>query len=416
MRILFVVHGYKPATRFGGPILSVSAVAEELVRRGHEVHVFTTNSNLDEILDVPTNVPIEVHGVQVSYFEHHEPLRNLLPWIPYVAKSMGFLYSPMMARALEEFVPRTDLVHTHLPFIYPTYAAARAAFRYRKPLFYHQRGVLDPERLRFRSVKKRAYLRFVELPILRRAATLIALTDAEITSYRQLGVDTKCCIVPNGIACDEYLTRGTTEAVPDLGIRSDDWVILFLGRIHPTKGADCLLDSFIEVSRHCPNALLVMAGPDEFGLQAQLQQRALRSGVADRVRFPGMIQGETKKRVLARADLFCLPSIGEGFSMAVLEAMASETAVLLSPGCHFPEVARAGVGLIVERSTAAVAAGLRTMLADRSRLRSMGIAARDFVRANYSWATAIDLLLKAYSEGGVAVVPSTSSLSGQAHG
>ena len=45
MRILFAVHGYKPAWRVGGPILSVSWLAEALVRRGHEVTVFTSDSN-----------------------------------------------------------------------------------------------------------------------------------------------------------------------------------------------------------------------------------------------------------------------------------------------------------------------------------------------------------------------------------
>ena len=79
MRILFTVLGYKPAWRIGGPIVSVSALAEALARRGHEVIVFTTNSNLDENLDVTTNQPTDVNGVQVWYFERQEPLRRLFP-------------------------------------------------------------------------------------------------------------------------------------------------------------------------------------------------------------------------------------------------------------------------------------------------------------------------------------------------
>ena len=93
MKILYAVHGYKPAYRLGGPIHTVSAVAERLVRRGHEVIVFTTNSNLDEDLDVPTDQAIDVEGVQVWYFKHEEPIKRWLPFIPYLAKSMGFLWS-----------------------------------------------------------------------------------------------------------------------------------------------------------------------------------------------------------------------------------------------------------------------------------------------------------------------------------
>ena len=175
MRILFTVHGYKPAWRYGGPIISVPALAEALTRRGHEVVVFTTNSNLDQTLDVEPNRPHDVDGVQVWYFEKEEPLQRLFPRIAYLAKSMGVLYSPKMREALSRLVPTCDLVHTHLPFIYPTYAGARAAFAHRKPLFYHQRGVFDPERIKFRALKKTLYLKFIEIPILRKATTLIAL-------------------------------------------------------------------------------------------------------------------------------------------------------------------------------------------------------------------------------------------------
>ena len=69
MKILFVVHGYKPAWRVGGPIVSVSALAEHLAKRGHEVTVFTTNMNLDQKLDVPLKTPIRIEGVDVYYFQ-----------------------------------------------------------------------------------------------------------------------------------------------------------------------------------------------------------------------------------------------------------------------------------------------------------------------------------------------------------
>ena len=115
MKILYAVHGYKPAYRLGGPIHTVSALAERLVRLGHEVIVFTTNSNLDEDLDVPTDQPIDVEGVQVWYFKHEEPIKRWLPFIPYLAKSIGFLYAPAMRSQLDRIVPSVDLVHTQMP-------------------------------------------------------------------------------------------------------------------------------------------------------------------------------------------------------------------------------------------------------------------------------------------------------------
>ena len=304
MRILFAVPGYKPAWRIGGPIISVSSLAEELVRRGHELIVFTSNSNLDEDLDVPVDRAVEVDGVQVWYFEKRKPLPQFLPKVAYFSKSLGFLYSPKMSQMLDRVVPTVDVVHTHLPFVYPTYASAHAAFRHRTPLFYHQRGVFDPERLKFRSLKKTLYLRLVELPILRRANTLIALTSAEAANYSRLGVTTPCRVIPNGIDAGAYAGRYDPGLLEPLGIRPDHTVILFLGRIHPIKGADRLLEAFLRIQPAVPLAVLVLAGPDEFGLEIRFRQRVDRVGMSGRVIFPGMVQGRLKTTLLARADLF----------------------------------------------------------------------------------------------------------------
>ena len=85
--------------------------------------------------------------------------------------------------------------------------------------------------------------------------------------------------------------------------------------------------------------------------------------------------------------------------MAVLEALASATAVLLSPGCHFPEVETAGVGSIVPSDPEALAEGLAALLTNPETLRVMGDRARDYVARNFSWDQIVDQLLDIYSEG-----------------
>src|ERR1043166_4787482 len=105
-----------------------------------------------------------------------------------------------------------------------------------------------------------------------------------------------------------------------------------------------------------PNAVLTIAGPDEWGLEAQWRQRTHERG---RVVFPGMVSGDEKADLLARADLFCLPSTAEGFSNAVLEALASATAVMLSPQCNFPEVESANAGVVVDADAGRMAAAMR---------------------------------------------------------
>jgi glycosyltransferase involved in cell wall biosynthesis len=400
MRILFAVLGYKPAWRVGGPAVSVPALAEALVHRGHEVTVFTTNSNLDEDLDVPTDRLLDVDGVRVRYFARQEPLKRWLPSVKYLSQSIGTLYTPEMPQALAEVAPRVDLMHTHIPFVYPTMATARAAFRYQRPLFYHQRGVLDPEHLRFRALKKRIYLSLIEKPILRRATTLIALTDAERSSYARLGIDTPCRVIPNGIAPPAALPpEEAAQALSDLRIESHHVVVLFMGRLHPVKGAERLLKAFARIAPLFPDARLVLAGPDEFGIQSGFRTLAGDAGLLNRVIFPGMVSGLRKSALLARADLFCLPSDAEGFSMAVLEAMAHSTAVLVSRGCHFPAVETEGAGLVTDATVDAVEEGLRSLLGCRDRLAELGRAGRRLVLRDYTWDRVAESMIEAYEEG-----------------
>lgn len=399
MKILYAVHGYKPAYRVGGPIYSVSAAAERLANKGHEVIVFTTNSNLDEDLDVPTNQPVDVDGVQVWYFKHEEPIQKWLPFIPYLSKSIGFLYAPAMKAQLERIIPSIDVVHTQMPFVYPTYAAGKAAIFHRKPLFYQQRGVFDSERLKFRGFKKRLYIQAIELPLMRKATTLIALTNAEVRSYRALGVHTPCQVIPNGVDIVEQQQAFEKPDCSFPNISPDEIVILFMARLHPLKGADKLIQAFLTIQSGFPKTKLVMAGPDEWKIVEKFRQEILSAGMSNRVLFPGMVTGETKQKLLARADLFCLPSDAEGFSMAILEAMANKTAVLISPGCHFPAVESSYAGKVAPPSVDNLVHALSSLLANEEQLKIMGGNGYQLVKKEYSWDAIVDSLISVYGDG-----------------
>jgi glycosyltransferase involved in cell wall biosynthesis len=399
MRILYAAPGYKPAYRIGGPVVSMAKAAERLVARGHEVTVFATNCNLDQDLDVPVDRPLDVDGVRVWYFRRAEPIKRWLPFVPYLSRSIGVLYAPRMRREIDRLVPTQDVVHTQLPFAYPTWAVGAGARRWRRPLFYQQRGVFDPARLRFRSLKKRIIIRLVERPLMQASATLIALTAAEVESYRALGVTRPCEVVPNGVEAAEYRTEPAKGSAILAATAPDDVVLLFLGRIHPIKGADRLLEAFLRIGPRFPKARLVMAGPDEWGLQRAFESRVRAAGLGERVTFPGMVTGEAKLDLLARADLFCLPSDAEGFSIAVLEALASATAVLLSPGCHFPEAQAAGAGWVVEATPEALADRMAAVLSEPTPLRAMGERGRELALRSYGWDRVASRLEEVYEEG-----------------
>ncbi|HJW92668.1 MAG TPA: glycosyltransferase [Thermoanaerobaculia bacterium] len=390
MRILYATPGYKPAYRIGGPILSVSAAAERLVRKGHEVTVVTTNANLDQDVDVPLAQPVDVEGVTVWYFRREEPLRKWLPFVPYLSRSMGYMYAPELRAALDRLVPQHDVVDTQMPFVYPTYAASRAALRHHKPLFYHQRGNYLDTHLGRRRLKKDVFIRLFEKPVMRRATALIALTGAERDAFAAVSPGTLCEVVPNGIDIPPIDPSAAARVESRHGIPRDAQLILYLARLHPWKGADELLGAFAILQREFPKLWLVMAGADECDART-------RWAGTERVLFPGVIGGEVKADLLQRADVFSLPSQGEGLSMAILEAMANRTALVLSPGCHFPEAEEVGAGVIAAKDASAIAAAMRELLRDPARLAAMGEAGRKHVEQKYSWDVVADRLIDVYS-------------------
>jgi glycosyltransferase involved in cell wall biosynthesis len=104
---------------------------------------------------------------------------------------------------------------------------------------------------------------------------------------------------------------------------------LFLGRLHPKKGCDILLDAFARMQSR-DSISLILAGPDQIGWEAELRRQVARLNLTDRVIFTEMLKGEMKRGAFAAADAFVLPSHQENFGISVVEALAAGVPVLIS--------------------------------------------------------------------------------------
>jgi len=107
-------------------------------------------------------------------------------------------------------------------------------------------------------------------------------------------------------------------------------VILFLSRLDAKKGLDLLLPAFALVKQKFANAVLVLAGEGDPAFVNCLKAQATALGVGADVLWAGFITGQRKSAALADADAFVLPSHSENFGIAVLEAMAAGTPVVVS--------------------------------------------------------------------------------------
>ncbi|MDQ3459605.1 MAG: glycosyltransferase, partial [Deinococcota bacterium] len=337
MKFLFNVHGYKPAYNVGGPIHSVSALAEGLVARGHSVFVATSNRNLTEVLDVDPSRVYDRDGVEVRYFAAYPTLLQRTG-IPYFAKSAAFRFDSSFTRWLLQRGADFDVFHTQIAFLPSSRLFSKAAKSLGKVYFYHQRGAFNPVALQYRALKKRLYLQAVEKPVMRRADLLIALTEHEAGFYKLLGLNGRTEVLPNGVAGDFFPNGPLRPGAPVrelLQAAAEQDVFLFLSRLHPSKGPELFVEAFLRYAQDHPRAFGIVAGPDEFGLAERLKSKVAAAGLAQRLRFVGAVAGDDKMALFARADAFVLPTASEGFSIVLLEALMCGCAVVTTPGAHF---------------------------------------------------------------------------------
>jgi len=167
--------------------------------------------------------------------------------------------------------------------------------------------------------------------------------------------------------------------------------VLWAGTIEPRKNLPTLLDAFARLD--APGVELVLAGP--VGWNEDLDARLARLG--GRVRTLGFVAPAELRALYAAAEVFCFPSLREGFGLPVLEAMAQGAAVVTSASTATAEVLD-DAGILVEpRDPDAIAEALAELLGDPDRRHRLGVAALERARS-FSWARTADALAGAYRE------------------
>jgi glycosyltransferase involved in cell wall biosynthesis len=237
--------------------------------------------------------------------------------------------------------------------------SVRRTMRGRVPYVVFTHGMLDPYFKRafpLKHMKKWVYWLPVEYWVLRDAYRVLFTCEAEMRLAEQSFWLQRWngYVVPFGTAppADEAeKQKGAFFAIcPAARNRR---FLLFLGRIHPKKGCNLLIDAFVKVASRDPDLDLVMAGPDPQRWRAELELPAKAAGMAHRIHWPGMLHGDAKWGAFRAAEAFVLPSHQENFGIAVAEALACGKPVLLSDKVNIAaEIAADGAGWM-EPDTAA---------------------------------------------------------------
>jgi L-malate glycosyltransferase len=201
--------------------------------------------------------------------------------------------------------------------------------------------------------------------------------------------------IPNAVDVRNFRPAGD----PEVGKRELDLqgrVVSFVGRLDPQKGLLCLLEAWKAVTLAYPDARLLILGkgPQE----AELRGAADRLGVSGRVAFVG--ERPDPRPYFAASDVLVLPSIAEGMSNVLLEAMAMGVPCVATRIGGTVDVLRGGVtGLLVEpNNVPQLSQGLLGLLEDRDLARRLGAAGRRAVEEAFSLDVVADRYVGLYRE------------------
>jgi len=283
-------------------------------------------------------------------------------------------FAPGWLGLLRERLARFDLVHVHMVFTYPVAIAPWLCRRRGLPYLIRPAGTLDRASIALRSTrKKRLALALVCRRNLVEAAAVHVTSAMEEEELRALVPEARL----------QRIELGVDGVERPLARAAGDGRIGFLGRLHPKKGLETLLEA---LARLPPSLRLEIAGDGDPAYVETLRARARALGLDGRLSWLGHLDEPAKQRFLERVEVLAFPSKGENFGVAVAEAMAAGCAVVVSPEVALSEDIRArDAGEVVAADPPALAAALARLAGDPGLRARLGAAARALAVERWSW-------------------------------
>lgn len=359
MKILFIVPSYKPAYIYGGTIVVVARLAEQLACEGHEISVYTTTANGREELDVSAGKEVNVDGVKVTYFKRTTGDHTHI--------------SLSLWKQLYVSVKRFDIVHIH-SWWNPLVLGAAWICRSRGvvPIF-SPHGMLSTYIMETNNAgKKKIIHSFIGRGLLK-SSRLHVTAETEWEESMKIFPEWKGDVIPNLVELSARAYKRSTNQIFTIG---------FLSRIDPKKGLDVLIKALSKVNF---DYKLLIAGDGDEGYMDELKSLAVQSGNDKNLEWLGWKNGEHKFEFFSCLDLFALTSHNENFAVVVIEALSVGTPVLLSDKVGlYKYVKDRDMGWITNMKVEDITEQLNNIFRERTKLEKIKLEAPAKIKEEYN--------------------------------
>ncbi len=389
MKILQIVNYYFPSFGLGGgPAQCAYNLSKYMVKKGHEVTVYTTDaSDLGSKKRIERKIQV-INGAKVFFF-------------PYLFSHYGFFIIPGLLETLRSTVEDFDVVHLHeyrtfqnLAFLCSKRRNVSYVLSAHGELEYTHKQNLDVSFLRW------LYEQMFGKTLLRHADRLLALTELESFQYAKLGIDKRrITIIPNAIRSEDFVNPPPKGQFRDLVGLNEDQFILYLGRLDKRKGVDTLVQAFsaLEQSMGAP-LKLVLAGPN-YGYLSVLKSLVSTLDLDERVIFTGPLNRQQVIAAYNDASIVVYATHSEGFPLVPLEAGAMGKPIIVSKHSSMDFVRKGNFGLSVDYGNASqLKDAIEILLNDYDLAEKLGKNGKKYVQDNFSWEIIAKKVENVYSE------------------
>lgn len=384
MRILIVIPSLD--LEHGGPSEGVAHLARQFAQLDIEVDLVTTS----------TSIADRHNQVDLFVKPQSDKLRILM--FP-TTFSSRFRFSLPLTGWIFKNIKKYDMVLTRSVFSYPVLPTYWACQISKVPYVSTPHGMLEPWAMDQKKWKKSIYFFLFERPALKKAMAIHAVASQEAEHINSLDLKRPVFWIPNGIDTSKYTPLPPKDVFIDkFNLAGHRTTILFMGRIDPKKGIDLLIHAISKIITTHKNIQLVIAGPDLTGYGTKIKRLSEELGCSHYVCFTGMIKNELKYSALATADIFILPSHSEGFSIAVLEAMAAGLPCIITRGCNFPEAGQRRAAYITDDNEQSISEAILWTINHPLEAKEMGRRARQWVLSEFDWLHTATSLIALYKK------------------